>query len=315
MNETFLEPAADTLRAWALDEDLKRTVLASPPLAAAAERIARRYTAGATADHAIDAVRAGVRRGHTGSIDYAGESIRDAATARHETDVFLGLIDAVRAADVPTAISFDLSHVGSLVDPGLGLAHARELAAASAPLGTALMISAEGSDRTDLVLDLYEALSAEFDHVGITLQARLHRTPADLRRMLRRPGPVRLVKGAFLESDDVAHKRGSAELTAAYLDLAGELLAARHPVLLATHDEALVDALRERHGDDALQAPGVEFEMLQGLGTELLDRLHHEGFSTREYLIFGDNWWLYALNRIAEDPTRVITALADLRQA
>ncbi|WP_036967582.1 hypothetical protein [Promicromonospora kroppenstedtii] len=49
-------------------------------------------------------------------------------------------------------------------------------------------------------------------------------------------------------------------------------------------------------------------------GAELLDQLHGEGFRTREYLIFGDEWWLYVLNRIAEDPTRVITALADLRE-
>lgn len=47
--------------------------------------------------------------------------------------------------------------------------HARESAEATAPLGTALMISTEGSDRADLVLDLYEALAAEYPHVGISL--------------------------------------------------------------------------------------------------------------------------------------------------
>ena len=55
--------------------------------------------------------------------------------------------------------------------------------------------------------------------------------------------------------------------------------------------------------------------MLLGLGTDLLDQLHHDGYRTREYVIFGGDWWLYVLNRIAEDPTRVITALADLRSA
>ncbi len=88
----------------------------------------------------------------------------------------------------------------------------------------------------------------------------------------------------------------------------------RHPVVLATHDEKLVHTLRQRHGS-ALTEPGVEFEMLLGLGTDLLDQLHHDGFRTREYVIFGDDWWLYVLNRIAEDPTRAIAALADLRSA
>jgi proline dehydrogenase len=201
--------------------------------------------------------------------------------------------------------------VGSVVDRDLGYRDAREIAEASAPLGTAMMISAEGSDRTDLVLDLYEALAAEYPHVGITLQARLHRTPEDLERVLALPGTVRLVKGSFLETDLVAWRRGSPELTGAYLALAGRLVAAGHPVMFATHDEALADALIAAHGD-ALREPGAEFEMLMGLGTDLLDRLHGEGYRTREYVIFGGGWWLYVLNRIAEQPERVLTALADM---
>ncbi len=174
-----------------------------------------------------------------------------------------------------------------------------------------MMISAEGSDRTDLVLHLYELLAAEYPHVGITLQARLHRTPDDLERVLALPGTVRLVKGAFLETDATAWRHGSPELTAAYLALARRLVAVGHPVSLATYDEALVDALIAEHGD-ALREPGAEFEMLVGLGTSLLDRLRGEGYLAREYVIFGGEWWLYVLNRIAEQPERVLTALADM---
>jgi proline dehydrogenase len=133
----------------------------------------------------------------------------------------LTLAAAVGREGIPSTVSFDLSHVGSVVDRELGFRHAREIAEATAPLGAAMMISAEGSDRTDLVLDLYEALAAEHPHVGITLQARLYRTG-------------------------------------------------------------------------------------------LLDRLHGEGYRTREYVIFGGEWWLYVLNRIAEQPERVLTAIADM---
>ena len=122
---------------------------------------------------------------------------------------------------------------------------------------------------------------------------------------------MRLVKGSFLETDAVAWRRGSPELTAAYLALARRF-AAGHPVSFATHDEALVDALIAAHGD-ALREPRAEFEMLMGLGTGLLDRLHGEGYRTREYVIFGGEWWLYVLNRIAEQPERVLTALADMK--
>ena len=307
------ELAADTLRAWALDEDLKTRVMSTPALAELAVAVASRYSAGETVDDAVAAAQAGRARGHLASIDYAGESVRDAGLARRATDVFLTLAAAIGRAGIPSTVSLDLSHIGSVVDRELGFRHAREIAEAAAPLGTAMMISAEGSDRTDLVLDLYEALATEYPHVGITLQARLHRTPDDLERVLALPGAVRLVKGSFLETDAVAWRRGSPELADAYLALARRLVAARHLVSFATHDETLVNALIDAHGD-ALRESWAEFEMLLGLGTGLLDRLRGEGYRTREYVIFGGGWWLYVLNRIAEQPERVLTALADMHQ-
>lgn len=310
---TERELAADTLRAWALDEDLKRHVMSTPALAAAATRVARRYSAGDNVADAIAAGDAAVARGHQVSVEYAGESVRTAALARSEAEVFLELAAAIDASGLPGTISFDLSHLGLLVDPELAVEHVRRLAAATEHLGTQLMISAEGSDRTDAVLSVYERLGTEIPRLGITLQARLHRTPADLDRALRLPGTIRLVKGAFLEPESVAYPRGSAELLAAYRSLAARILAAGHPLNLATHDDELVDTLIAEFGD-GLKAANVEFEMLLGLGTKLLDRLHRDGYATREYVIFGGEWWLYVLNRIAEQPHRVVTALADLNQ-
>ena len=311
IDQTDWERAADVLRGWALDEDLKERMLADARIAAVARRLSERYIAGERIDDALGAVRRAAERGHLGSIEYVGESIRSADVADAETAVFVELAQAIGTAGLASTVSFDLSHVGSVIDPELGFENASALARATAPLGTALMVSAEGSDRTDLVLDLYERLAAEHAHVGITLQARLRRTPADLDRVLALPGRVRLVKGAFLEPDAVAHRRDSDGMYEAYLSLADRLVSSGHALSLATHDESLVERLIDRHGD-ALRAEHVEFEMLMGLGTRLLDRLHADGYRTREYVLFGREWWLYVLNRIAEDPRRLFAAIADL---
>lgn len=308
MNDTRQAAAANVLRSWALDEDLKHRVMSAPPLAAVASAIARHYTAGDTVDDAVAAARAGLARGHRMSLEYAGESVRDAALADAETEVFLALIDRLRAEDIAATVSFDLSHVGALVDPELGRRNARRMAAALEPLGTTLMISAEGSGRTDLVLDLYDRLLADHANVGITLQARLHRSAGDLDRLLDRPGPVRLVRGAFLEPAGVALPHDSAELRDTFLRFADRLIESGHPTAIATHDAGLVDAIIARHPGLA-KAEHVEFEMLRGLGTDLHDRLRRDGFRTREYAVFGGGWWLYVLNRIAEDPARVYDAI------
>ncbi|MDD9151690.1 proline dehydrogenase family protein [Plantibacter flavus] len=311
MNDETLSRAADTLRAWALDEDLKARVLAHPEAAAVAKRAALRYIAGEDAASALRLLEANTDRGHRWSIELVGESVRDARVADEQTAEFIDLARRISESDQTATISLDLSHIGSVVSPELGLRNGLALAQAARDAGTSLMISAEGSDRTDLVLSLFEQIADRFPETGITLQARLHRTPADLDRVLHRPGPIRVVKGAFLESTEVAYPRDSAPMTAAYISMVTRLVGSGHRVNLATHDANLVAALEGALGDD-LRQPHVEFEMLQGLGTELLDDLRRRGFATREYLVYGPEWWLYVLNRIAEHPERVIEAIADI---
>jgi len=306
-----LASVADVLRGWALDEHLKATVMSTPALATAAGQIARRYTAGPECDDALRLLAANGARGHLGSIECVGESIRDADVAMLETEAIIDLVNQLASTDGTSTISFDLSHIGSVVSPELGLENALRIAQAARNAGTYVMVSAEGSERTDLVLDLWERITADFPETGVTLQARLHRTPADVERVLRRPGPVRVVKGAFLESEAVAYPRNSAPMYDAYRAMVTRLVRSGHRVNIATHDAALVGELRGELADD-LQADHVEFEMLQGLGTALLDKLRGDGFTTREYIVYGPEWWLYVLNRIAEHPERVITALADL---
>lgn len=302
--------AAEVLRAWALDEQLKGRAMADPALAAVARRVATRFVAGDTVDDALAAARAIIERGHRVSLEYTGESVRDAEVADRETEVFLALIDRLRETELPATISFDLSHIGLLQGADHVHRNGMRLAEAIAPLGTELMVSAEASDRTDLVLEATERLAAAGAPIGLTLQARLHRTPGDLDRALALPGPLRLVKGAFLESADAALPRDAAELPSRYLDLAGTLIGSGHRVNVATHDPDVVDAVLRDHSP-AVRSGQVEFEMLRGLGTELLDRLCRDGHRTREYAIFGTEWWLYVLNRIAEQPDRVFDAILD----
>lgn len=308
VGDSTQEKAADVLRKWALDEELKHRVMSSPPLAAVAQKIAADYSAGETVRDAIETAKQSMARGHLISLEYAGESVRDDGVAEAETAVFLDLISALRQANIAGTVSCDLSHLGSLVSPALALENARRLAHALAPLGTSLMISAEGSDRTDLVLDLYESLRNEKVDVGITLQARLHRSEKDLERLLEQPGTIRLVKGAFLEPEGIAYPRGSAELQENYLRLADRIIDAGHPFSIATHDAGLIAEILDRH-PNLSEVKHLEFEMLLGLGTSTLDHLRAEGFTTREYAIFGGEWWLYVLNRIAEVPERVFDAI------
>ena len=314
--QPLVTDSAEKLRKLALDEDVKARVQDDPLLKPLFWRIAKRYVAGETAGDAVERAADAKVRGHAATVDYMGESCRDEKAAGAETEAFLSLIEALNERGIRGSVSLDISHLGSLISPDLGFENTKRIAEAAAAGDREVMISMEGSDRTDTTLDtfyrFYEDLSSEFDNLGITVQARLHRTEGDLLRLLERLGRIRLVKGAYHESTSIAFARGSEELARAYRGYATTLLRSGHRCSIATHDRSihfdLIDMIRR----ESLREHPYEFECLFGLGTEQIDDLNRQGHPTREYIVYGSEWFLYVLNRIAEEPVRLHYAVNDL---
>lgn len=312
--QPLVDRAATTLRALALDENAKHQFCTDPKLRPYMHRVAKRYVAGQTVEQALERVASIAARGHAASAEYMGESCHDEAFAIAETEVFLKLIDGIAARGLNCSISFDLSHLGMLVDHELGYLNARRVASAAASIGQEVMISMEGSDRADAIYTLYERLHREagLDNVGITVPAKRHRTKGDLLQMMRLPGRIRLVKGAYLEAPGEALERNSTELAQAYRLYAQQLLESGRRCSIATHD-ATIQADLCAYINDRDIAPGpFEFESLIGLGGEQLDALQKQGHSTREYAVFGEEYFLYVLNRIGEEPVRLYQAVIDV---
>jgi len=226
------------------------------------------------------------------------------------TQEFFRVVDAIENRGLDSSISLDLSHIGLAVDPELAFEHASGLARRAADARIEMMISMEGSERTEDVLRTYRRLSERFENVGITLQAYLYRTPEDFEDALKRPGKIRLVKGAFEESKDMAMPRGE-ELDAAYRSFMERLLESGHVESISTHDAfILVHAYQftERNG---LATGEAEFEMLYGAEPERLQTMHELGYKTRVYLPYGTEWYLYVCHRLAEYPPNIYRAIAD----
>jgi proline dehydrogenase len=312
--QPLIDQAANALRGLALNEEAKAKFCNDPTLRPFMQRVAGRYVAGQTIHDALDRVRQINARGHAASAEYMGESCRDEARANAETEVFLSLITAIESKHLNCSISLDLSHIGSVVDPELAYRNAVRIASAAAAIGHEIMISMEGSDRADNIYATYRRLHNEagLANVGITVPAKLHRTVHDLPDLMTYPGRIRLVKGAFLEPKTTAHSRNSPELAASYRRFGAELLTSGRRCSIATHDRLIQEDLAKLILEQGIERDRYEFESLIGLGTEQIDGLQKRGFPTREYAVFGEEMFLYVLNRIAEEPIRLYQAVVDI---
>ena len=132
--------------------------------------------------------------------------------------------------------------------------------------------------------------------LGATAQANLRRTPSDLERLVEAGVHLRLVKGAYAESPELALPFGE-PTDVAYLRLAHRIAATGAPFSLATHDGVLREALLAALGP-------VTIEQLLGVRPDVLDDLVGRGLPVRVYVPFGENWFRYWMRRLAESRGR-----------
>jgi len=276
------------LFALATSERFEQIVRAAPGGEKAAYRLASRHVAGGTAEDALATARRLAAQGVLSSIDFFGENVTDRGEADRVADAYVALAARIEAG---TYLSIDLSHI-AVDEAGDGPWRRLERIAAALPVGARVQVGAEQAARTDRILDAVLAVAGAGGAVAATIQANLRRSPADAGRLAEAGVPIRLVKGAYVETPALAHPWGDAT-DLAFIDLAYALHRAGATLSLATHDpvvrEALLPAL-----------PGAGVEMLLGVRPDDLGRLVARTIPVRVYVPFGGGWFRYAMRRAAE---------------
>jgi len=336
--DSFVSSAADwalmltgTLARWreAPQEDfpssLKQLVARlGEPVARAAIRqamriLAEQFVLAETIEEAVS--RAGGRRPYRFSFDMLGEAAR---TAEDAARYFAAYSNAIRAAAPPDSLSVKLSalhprfeelkrdRVFSELLPKL-----TDLTRIAAARGVGITLDAEESERLELTLDIFEALTGQFD-AGLAVQAYQKRAAAvcdwliALGRSRKRRIPMRLVKGAYWDGEikraqqlgmpDYPVFTRKAVTDISYVACATKLLAAPEAIYpaFATHNCRTVATILELSKESEF-----EFQKLLGMGDALYEALlaEHPDIAVRVYAPVGSFTDLlpYLVRRLLEN--------------
>ncbi|MBA4160460.1 MAG: proline dehydrogenase family protein [Gemmatimonadetes bacterium] len=284
----------------------KRLVLGTP----ISRHLAERFVAGDTLEQAIAAARALNEAGMSVSLDYLGESVSRREEAEAAADMAIHTLESIAEQKVDGNISIKPSQLGLDIDEDFCrlniervLTRARELGDGEGEIFVRLDM--ESGEYTERTIALLEALWQDgFRNVGTVLQSYLRRTPEDLRRLITLGARVRLVKGAYKESADLAFP-DKADVDRMFVEQMQVMLEHGNFPAIATHDEAIIDATRRWTFEKGISKRDFEFQMLYGIRRDLQTRLLEEGYNVRIYIPFGDSWYPYLMRRLAERPANL----------
>lgn len=267
----------------------------------------KRYIAGESVNDAIRVSKDLNAEGIKVTIDILGEFIKTLDEAEKNKIEYLELIDTIEKEKIDGNYSLKPSMFGLLLDKEICYKHVREIVAKAASYGSFIRVDMEDSPCTDLEIELYRKLKAEFPkNVGLVVQAYLKRTLQDLQNLMdihskEIPLNYRLCKGIYVEPAAIAYKKYE-EVNQHYLEDLEFLFKNGVYPGIATHDKPLVEGAYKLIEKYNVPKNMYEFQMLYGVTPELRKSIVTKGHTMRVYVPFGKQWFGYSTRRLKENP-------------
>ena len=274
--------------------------------------LASRFVAADSLEGALPVVSGLNEKGLHVTLDLLGEYVSKRDVAQQALDEYVRLVNTIAARKLDSNISIKLSMLGQKIDEDFALANLNTLLAVAKEKDVFVRLDMEGSDITQSTLDLFEAVYPRYpDHVGVVLQAYLHRTAKDVERMCALKARVRICKGAYKEPASIAYQKMD-DIRAHYMDYAKALIRhARYPGI-ATHDDKLIEATKQFVRDEGIDHSRFEFQMLFGIRPDTQEHIVQEGYNMRVYVPYGTDWYPYFSRRLRERKENVWFVLKNL---
>ncbi|MBE0691241.1 MAG: proline dehydrogenase family protein [Anaerolineae bacterium] len=273
-----------------------------------ARRMARRFVAGETLDEAIAAAQALNQRGLQVSVDYLGESVKNAQDTISVVEMYQRLLERIEETRLQASVSLKLTHMGLDISEDLCLTNLRQILADAQTRNIPVTIDMESSAYTDRTLRIYRTMRDEYDykHVGTVIQTYLYRSAEDMRALAAEGAHIRLCKGAYLEPPSVAFPE-KADVDRNFVAIMTEFLRAPAPAYLciASHDEGIIQQAETMLAQDTSLMSRCEFQMLYGVRSARQETLAAAGYHVRVYMPFGEAWYPYFMRRLAERPANM----------
>lgn len=273
--------------------------------------VTHRFVAGEDVADAVDAIRQLNRQGISASFDHLGESITSEAETRTEVNEYVHVLESIHESGLDSNVSVKLTQLGLDVSPDLCYANTRTIVEAALRYNNFVRIDMEDSTKTDATLEVFKRLRAEFENVGIVLQAYLYRSEKDTEELLKLGARIRICKGAYKEPASVAFPK-KADVDANYVKLTKLLLTSGVYHGIATHDEKMIAAATKFAKERNISPDRYEFQMLYGIRRDLQQKLVGKGYRMRVYVPYGRYWYPYFMRRLAERPANIWFVLRNM---
>ncbi|MBO8176237.1 proline dehydrogenase family protein [Aeribacillus pallidus] len=269
---------------------------------------ASRFVAGETIEQAVEVIKDLNRKGLAVTIDYLGEFVDNEKEANEMADQSIEAIKAIGREKLDSQLSLKMTSMGLDISYDVVMRNMRRILDAAKENNVFVTIDMEDYARCQKTLDIFKELKKDYDNVGTVIQAYLYRTEKDIEDLNAYSPNLRLVKGAYKESPEVAFP-DKKDVDENFKKIIKMHLLNGNYTAVATHDDAIIEYTKQLVKEYNIPNDQFEFQMLYGIRPERQLELVKEGYKMRVYVPYGTDWYGYFMRRLAERPANVAFVL------
>lgn len=276
---------------------------------------AKRFVAGEQISEAITTVKQLNDRGIVATLDHLGEFISTKEEAAESAQYCIRTLNEIAAHQVTSNLSVKLTQLGLDISPELCLDHMRAILDTAQRHNNFVRIDMEDYGHNEATIEMFNTLREEFGStVGLVIQAYLYKSSEDIEQLNRYKPNLRLVKGAYKESPQVAYP-DKVDVDRNFTHIIEQHLANGNYAAIATHDDHIIEHVKQIVRTHNIPRTQFEFQMLYGIRNQAQQQLADEGYTMRVYVPYGNDWYGYFMRRLAERPANVGFVLKSMFKA
>ena len=167
---------------------------------------AKKYIAGESLQEAIDAIMRLNDEGYLCTLNILGEHLSDIEDSTEYVTGYRDALSMIIEKNLNANISVKLSQVGLGIDDEVCLRNIKGLLKMATEANNFVRIDMEESIYTTKTLEIHSKLLSLKQNVGAVIQAYLRRSEMDVTELSKIKANVRLCKGIYIESEEIAFK-------------------------------------------------------------------------------------------------------------
>ena len=273
---------------------------------------AKTYVAGESIEETVLVVKQINARGFTCTLDILGEHVQSVVKADNITQEYCNIYDTIADENMSCNISIKLTHIGLALDKNIAAENLIRILKQAKLHSNFCRIDMENSTYTQQTIDLYKDCVSIYPNIGIVLQAYLKRSLEDARDLNTPVFNTRICKGIYDEPETIA-LQDRTSIQDNFFQITKEILSGNGFAAIATHDIPLIDRIDEWIESTQVSSDRFEFQVLYGVPMGgRLERLLDKGYTVRQYIPFGKEWFDYSLRRLKENPKILSYVLGNL---